>query len=65
VEPDRAATVAGRPPARLWKALRPVVLAFAAMLATLGIPILLRDPARLGHRTAEIMPREDDPDGSG
>jgi hypothetical protein len=55
----------GRPPTRLWKALRPFVLAFAATLAALGIPIVLRDPARLGHRTAQVAPRDDDPNEPG
>ncbi|MFN8232136.1 MAG: hypothetical protein U0V56_01180 [Actinomycetota bacterium] len=44
----------GRPPSRWWRWLRPVVLSLAALLAALGIPIILRDPARLGQRTAEV-----------
>jgi len=40
------------------------VLSLAALLAALGIPIILRDPARLGQRTAEVAPRDDDPDRS-
>jgi hypothetical protein len=58
---DRERPTTGRPPTRLWKALRPVVLALAALLAALGIPIVLRDPSRQGHRTAEVAPRDDDP----
>lgn len=62
---DRERPTTGRSPTRSWKALRPFILALAALLAALGIPIVLRDPTRQGHRTAEVALRDDDPDGSG